>query len=165
MSCHSEHTTNEATTDGSYTVTTMDEFVDRLLTEERVCEVQLPRLTIRKVLEENEGLIQRRSRLAKAMGIEGSDDEGSDYGDRERYLSRSPSASGSEAGRNDRYVSRSPSRSRNGSPQLSRSRSGSPEREPFISRSPSPSGYVSRSPTRSPEPEVAAQDGDAMRID
>lgn len=143
----------------------MDEFVDRLLTEERVCEVQLPRLTLRKVLEENEGLGRRRSRLAKAMGIEGSDDEGSDDG-RERYLSRSPSASGSEAGRDGRYVSRSPSRSRSGSPKM-HSRSASPEHgERYVSRSPSPAGYVSRSPTNSPEPEPGqSANGDDMHVD
>ena len=31
----------------------MDEFVDQLLTEERVCDIILPRLAKRQVLEEN----------------------------------------------------------------------------------------------------------------
>lgn len=160
--------------DGSYSIVTMDEFVDQLLREERVCEVQLPRVTMRKVLEESEGLPRRRSQLAQVMGIEGYDDdddeEGSDGEDgRGRYLSRSPSLSGSERGR---YVSRSPSRSgseggrsrRSRSRSESSSRSGSPDdRDRYISRSPSPAGYVSRSPTRSPEPEGEVQT--AMPVD
>ncbi|GAA6034822.1 hypothetical protein JCM8097_009315 [Rhodosporidiobolus ruineniae] len=83
--------------DGSYTVMTIDEFADQLLTGESVCEIQLPRLTQRKVLEETEGLAPRRSKLGKAMGVMGSDagsgseDEGDE--ERGRYMSRSPSAS------------------------------------------------------------------------
>lgn len=95
--------------DGAYHLSTIDEFADRLLTEERVCEIQLPRLTQRKVLEETEGLPPRRSKLGRAMGVldrgtttggvggdaedgaAGSDDE--DEGRSDRYLSRSPSAS------------------------------------------------------------------------
>lgn len=145
--------------DGSYRLITMDEFVDELLTEERVCEVQLPRLTLRKVLEETEGLPKRRGKLSRAMGLEEdalSDDErgyASSDEDRDRYMSRSPSrsqspASGDEGARAGRYMSRSPSRS----PSLSRNGSASPQGERYISRSPSPGGYVSRSPTRSPEP-------------
>lgn len=141
--------------DGSYRIITMDEFVDELLTEERVCEVQLPRLTLRKVLEETEGLPKRKSKLSRAMGLEEdglSDDAGYASSDEERgrYMSRSPSRSpseGSNASRG-RYTSRSPSKS------LSRNGSASPKGERYVSRSPSPEGYVSRSPTRSPEPEV-----------
>jgi pre-mRNA-splicing factor 38A len=129
--------------DGSYRIITMDEFIDDLLTEERVCETQLPRLTLRKVLEETEGLPKRRSKLSKAMGLEGDDDE-SDGGrynsedededaDGGRYVSRSPSPAGSDGSRGG-YVSRSPSRS------------------PSRDGSPASIGYVSRSPTRSPEP-------------
>lgn len=135
--------------DGSYRLITMDEFVDELLTEERVCEVQLPRLTMRKVLEETEGLPKRRSKLSRAMGLEDdalSDDAGSASSDGGRYMSRSPSP-GSE-GSGGRYMSRSPSRS------PSRNGSASPQGDRYVSRSPSPAGYVSRSPTRSPEPEA-----------
>ncbi|KIO26239.1 hypothetical protein M407DRAFT_243800 [Tulasnella calospora MUT 4182] len=118
-----------------YTLTYMDEFVDQLLTEERVCDIILPRLTKREVLEETEGLAPRSSALLKAMEQSGSEDEGqarerkrrsSSRSSRSRSSSRvsgagsvrrSRSASGSDRGR---YVSRSPSRSR------SRSRGSSP---------------------------------------
>ncbi|GAA5866543.1 hypothetical protein JCM3774_004009 [Rhodotorula dairenensis] len=92
--------------DGSYSIQTMDEFVDQLLVGESVCEIQLPRLTQRKVLEETEGLAPRRSKLGKALGVmqvEGADGSdgaagGDDSADEAagrgaRYLSRSPSAS------------------------------------------------------------------------
>lgn len=140
--------------DGSYRLITMDEFVDELLTEERVCEVILPRLTLRKVLEETEGLPKRRSKLSRAMGLEEgglSDDGGyaSSDEERDRYMSRSPSRSPTpdSQGPEGRYMSRSPSRS-----PSPRDGSASPQGERYISRSPSPGGYVSRSPTRSPEP-------------
>lgn len=47
----------------SYSLTYMDEFVDQLLHEERVCDVILPRLTSRYVLEENDELEPRVSGL------------------------------------------------------------------------------------------------------
>lgn len=118
-----------------YTLIYMDEFVDQLLTEERVCDIILPRLTKREVLEETEGLAPRSSALLKAMEESGSEDEGqarerkrrsSSRSSRSRSSSRvsgdgsvrrSRSESGSDRGR---YVSRSPSRSR------SRSRGTSP---------------------------------------
>ncbi|KDN40426.1 PRP38-domain-containing protein [Tilletiaria anomala UBC 951] len=52
---------------GCYTITHMDEFIDDLLTQERVCELILPRLTRRDVLEESEGLAPRISKLEDAM--------------------------------------------------------------------------------------------------
>ncbi|KDQ13743.1 hypothetical protein BOTBODRAFT_66668 [Botryobasidium botryosum FD-172 SS1] len=42
-----------------YTLTYMDEFVYALLTEERICDTILPRITKRGVLEETEGLRPR----------------------------------------------------------------------------------------------------------
>ncbi|KII88877.1 hypothetical protein PLICRDRAFT_110016 [Plicaturopsis crispa FD-325 SS-3] len=129
-----------------YSLTFMDEFVNELLTEERVCDTILPRLIKRDVLEENGEIGPRVSRLLDAM--EGKSEHGSD---RSRSRSRSQSSRGSkspsrsrsrarsltrssktpsEAG--SRYVSRSPSRSRSRSgsksPFRSRSRSISPDR-------------------------------------
>lgn len=52
---------------GNYSLTHMDEFIDQLLTEERVCELILPRLTKRSVLESNDGLRPRVSRLEDAL--------------------------------------------------------------------------------------------------
>ncbi|GAA6005782.1 hypothetical protein JCM11491_004008 [Sporobolomyces phaffii] len=140
--------------DGSYQVTTIDQFADDLLSEEMVCEIQLPRLTQRKVLEETEGLAPRRSKLGKAMGVavvdkpEGaaSESDDDDEDGRGRYMSRSPS--GSRSSSYDSVAEAAKGR---------RSRSGSRER--YVSRSPSPGGaseggYVSRSPTASPEPEL-----------
>jgi hypothetical protein len=48
---------------GGYHLTYFDEFIDQLLTEERVCDVILPRLTRRDTLEETEGLAPRTSLL------------------------------------------------------------------------------------------------------
>ncbi|GAA5914466.1 PRP38 family protein [Sporobolomyces salmoneus] len=141
--------------DGSYRITTIDQFADELLSEEMVCEIQLPRLTQRKVLEETEGLATRRSKLGKAMGVavvdkpDQSDSEEEDEEGRGRYLSRSPTGS-----RSSSYDSVAEAR-------RSRSRSGSRER--YVSRSPSPTGgsdaeeggrYMSRSPSASPEAQM-----------
>jgi len=116
-----------------YTLTFMDEFVDQLITEERVCDIILPRLAKRQVLEENGDIGPRKSRLLDAL--EGKSDHGSEKG---RSVSRSRSRSGSrgrslsrsnrtssDAG--SRYVSRSPSRSVSRSPSRSRSHSKSPD--------------------------------------
>ncbi|ORX40079.1 Pre-mRNA-splicing factor 38 [Kockovaella imperatae] len=48
---------------GGYSLTYFDEFIDDLLTKERVCDIILPRLTQRSVLEETEGLPPRKSLL------------------------------------------------------------------------------------------------------
>jgi len=113
-----------------YTLTFMDEFVDSLLVEERVCDIILPRLQKRQILEENGDIGPRKSRLLDAM--EGNSDRGSTRG---RSRSKSTASNRSRTGSNNskgsaRYISKSPSRSRSGSP-------GSPTR--FVSRSPSAS--------------------------
>jgi pre-mRNA-splicing factor 38A len=54
----------------------MDEFIDELLREERVLDVQLPRLQKRNVLEENNQLEPRQSVLDEDIDDnESSDDE------------------------------------------------------------------------------------------
>ncbi|KAG5461732.1 MAG: hypothetical protein BJ554DRAFT_6026 [Olpidium bornovanus] len=57
--------------DGSCDIRHMDEFIDDLLREERVCDTILPRLTKREVLEETEDLPPRVSVLEE----EDDDDE------------------------------------------------------------------------------------------
>ena len=52
---------------GSYSITHMDSFVDSLLRESRVCDVSLPLLTRRDVVEELEGLAPRVSRLEDVL--------------------------------------------------------------------------------------------------
>jgi len=49
--------------DGNFVLSHMDEFIDSLLHEERVCDVQLPRIQKRMVLEENNDLEARMSVL------------------------------------------------------------------------------------------------------
>jgi len=123
-----------------YTLTFMDEFVDSLLVDERVCDIILPRLQKRQILEENGDIGPRKSRLLDAM--EGNSDHGSTRG---RLRSRSVTSNLSRSDSNEsrgsaRYISRSPSGSLSGSPR-------SPSR--FVSRSRSVS-KSSRSDSRSP---------------
>jgi len=84
-----------------YSLTFMDEFVDQLLAEERVCDIILPRLTKRQVLEENGDIGPRKSRLLDAL--EGKSDHGSVAG-------RSPSRSVSRSSFRSRSPSLSPDR-------------------------------------------------------
>lgn len=69
----------------------MDEFIDQLLTQDRVCEITLPRLTKREVLEETENLTERISLLEEALLGE------SDNAESKIKRRRSSSASGSES--------------------------------------------------------------------
>ncbi|CDS37028.1 pre mRNA splicing factor 38A [Echinococcus multilocularis] len=50
-------------TTGKFSIVRMDEFIDQLLNEERVCDVILPRLQKRSVLEDNNALEPRQSIL------------------------------------------------------------------------------------------------------
>ncbi|KAI0688762.1 PRP38 family-domain-containing protein [Cytidiella melzeri] len=130
-----------------YVLTYMDEFVDSLLNEERVCDIIMPRITKREVLEDLGELGPRKSRLLDAM--EGKSDRGRSRTRSESRSSRSRSKSrDSSLGKRSksetasrtgsRYVSRSPSRSRSGSPRSAQSGSVSSvngNRHRFRSRS------------------------------
>ncbi|TPX35638.1 hypothetical protein SmJEL517_g01989 [Synchytrium microbalum] len=63
------------TTAGSYTLTYMDDFVDSLLKEERVCDTILPRLTKRHVLEDLKQLEPRVSALEDELDAMDADDD------------------------------------------------------------------------------------------
>lgn len=56
-------------------LTYMDEFVDALLTQERVCEIALPRLTKRVVLEDAGKLEPRESLIASDLSSSDSDSD------------------------------------------------------------------------------------------
>lgn len=111
-------------------MTYMDEFVDQLLTEERVCDIILPRLPKREVVEDAGEIGPRKSRLLDAM--EGADEE----------KSRSEAGSSDEDARSgpigdDRGGSRSRSSSLSSDKSSivrfrSRSRSISPDRMDVI---------------------------------
>ncbi|KAG6865277.1 hypothetical protein C0991_003737 [Blastosporella zonata] len=58
-----------------YSLTFMDEYVYSLLTEERVCDIILPRLAKRQVLEENGDIGPRKSRLLDALEGKSDADE------------------------------------------------------------------------------------------
>ncbi|KAH9980125.1 PRP38 family-domain-containing protein [Lactifluus volemus] len=132
-----------------YSLTYIDEFVDRLLNEDRVCDIILPRISKRAVLEENGELTPRQSRLLNA--IEGKDEEDTrpshsrgssrssrsakaSMSDRSNDRSRSARAASTDGKDDSRYVSQSPVASRSASPMgsegrfRSRSRSISPDR-------------------------------------
>jgi pre-mRNA-splicing factor 38A len=64
--------------DGDYTITHVDEFIDQLLTEERVCDTILPRIPKRHILEESDELLPRISPLERDLYENNSD---IDFGD------------------------------------------------------------------------------------
>ena len=121
-----------------YSLTYIDEFVDNLLVEERVCDIILPRLTKRDVLEDNGELGPRKSRLLDAM--EGKSEQSAG---RSRSLSHSPDRKSKSRSR-----SRGRSRSEEGSHSLS-AKSPSPTGSGYRSRTPSLSRNGSKSPYRS----------------
>ncbi|KAI7848403.1 PRP38 family-domain-containing protein [Circinella umbellata] len=126
-----------------YSLTYMDEFIDQLLREERVCDVILPRLASRYVLEENDELEPRVSGLEGDLesDLDEKEDQEESRGRHSRSRSESRSRSRSPSS------SRSPSpRRRRRSPSSSSDRSPSPHRR--RRRSPSSDKYRSPSPRR-----------------
>lgn len=66
---------------GNYEIIHMDEFIDQLLREDRVCDIILPRIQKRCILEENNELEPKVSALDDDLDEEGSDDEEDDADD------------------------------------------------------------------------------------
>lgn len=58
---------------GEYVLTYMDEFIDSLLTKNMVCDVILPRLPVRSVLEASGHLNPRESPLDIDLGSDDTD--------------------------------------------------------------------------------------------
>lgn len=128
-----------------YSLIFFDEFIYQLLSEERVCDIILPRLPKRQILEESGELGPRKSRLLEAM--EGKSDHGGSDRSRSSSRSRTTDRSRSRSRTSDRSQSSSVYHSR--SPSEAGSRSGSP----------SANRFVSRSPSRSPSPRNMSPDG------
>lgn len=60
---------------GAYEIIHMDEFIDQLLRNDRVCDIILPRIQKRHILEENNELEPKVSALDDDLDEEGSEDE------------------------------------------------------------------------------------------
>jgi len=128
--------------DGTFTLSNMDQFVDDLIREERQCDVILPRLQKRHVLEEMEQLEPRVSPLDDDM------DELGESSDEEPEEEAPPSP---QHHYNDRHMNERSYRRRSQSPRESRHRR---------QQSPSPPRYPRRSRTRSPPPQRSHRDRD-----
>ena len=104
--------------DGNFELSHMDEFIDQCLHDERVCDVQLPRLQKREILEENNELEPRVSLLEGDLleGEEASSDEEPEpvpeKKERERDRDRDKDRNRDKVRREDRKRHRSRSRSR-----------------------------------------------------
>jgi pre-mRNA-splicing factor 38A len=125
----------------SYYLTYMDEFVDQLLNDERVCDLILPRIPKREVLEENGEIAPRQSRLLAAM--EGKDEE------KMRGRSRSTGRDGSHSSRSRSARSSPPAGSRSRSRSPSRDGDGGSDSRVASGRSVSPVGSDGRFRSRS----------------
>jgi len=115
--------------DGGFVLTHVDEFVDELLREERSCDVILPRVQKRQVLEENELLEPRISALDDDLDDIGESSEEEDVEPEPRHHERHHRRSPSPRDRHRRSVS--PTRHRRSRSPRSprrRRRSRSPQR-------------------------------------
>ncbi|XP_070564135.1 pre-mRNA-splicing factor 38A-like [Ptychodera flava] len=136
---------------GSFELSHVDEFIDNLLREERVCDIILPRLQKRQVLEESNQLEPRVSALEEDLDdIEESEDE-----IEMEEANHVPSPEHRHNYRDLDKPKRSPSpryrRSRSRSPHRRRSRSPSPRRDSYRRRSRSRSPRRRRSRSRDRE--------------
>jgi len=75
--------------EGRFSLLHMDEFIDLLLREERVCDIQLPRLQKRDLLEDSQQLEPRISALEEDLdGLSDSSDEETKKKEKERERER-----------------------------------------------------------------------------
>ncbi|XP_078074702.1 pre-mRNA-splicing factor 38A [Mustelus asterias] len=128
--------------DGEFELIHVDEFMDELLHEERVCDIILPRLQKRYVLEEAEMLDTRVSALEEDMDdVDTSEDEDDDDDKGDRVPSPEPPRRGY---RDLDRPRRSPS------PRYRRSRSKTPRRRSRSPKRRSPSPRRERHRSKSP---------------
>lgn len=126
---------------GVMELTHMDEFIDDLLREERVCDIMLPRIQKRHVLESNEQLDQKISPLDD-MDLEEEDESDIEEEEEPPPAPTKDDERRHRAGSNERHRGDSPSRER----RRHKSRSKSPRRKSPSPRRRSPARKRSRSP-------------------
>lgn len=127
---------------GTYEIVHMDEFIDELLKEERVCDVILPRIQKRHIFEENGDLDMRVSLLDDDMDEEmASEDEEEDKNKKE-VKNDTKSKSDRRRSRSSSHEKHKKSKRRDDSPlrkkyrEEKREKKRSPERRRERSRSP-----------------------------
>jgi len=98
--------------DGNFVLSHMDEFIDSLLHDERVCDVQLPRIQKRMVLEENNDLEARLSVLEDDLLDEASSSSEDEFAEFTSSNKRERSRSHDRTRDRDRDRRRHRSRSR-----------------------------------------------------
>ncbi|KFD53656.1 hypothetical protein M514_05572 [Trichuris suis] len=116
---------------GKFELMHMDEFVDRLLREERFCDIQLPRLQKRDVLEETGQLPKRISLIDEELEYLSSSESGG-----ENEADEKPSRLNRPSGDQKKTRNRSPKRrSSSGGHRKDKVHNGKDEKQPRRSRS------------------------------
>ena len=151
---------------GVLELTHIDEFIDELLREDRVCDVILPRIQKRHLLESSNQIEPRRSALEDDLDdLESEDDEEEEEEKMSPRHHRSPSPDRHRRRRHSPRSRRSHSRSPRRRSRSPRRRSASSRRHRHRSRSParrhhSPSRrHRRRSQSRSPSPHKSKKSG------
>ncbi|XP_028413046.1 pre-mRNA-splicing factor 38A-like [Dendronephthya gigantea] len=147
---------------GVFELTHIDEFIDELLREDRVCDVILPRIQKRHLLESSNQLEPRRSALEDDLDDLESEEEDDEEEEEEERIRRhrSPTPDRHRKRRRSPRSRRSHSRSPRRRSRSPRRRSNSPRRHRHRSRSRSPARrhhspsrrHRRRSQSRSPSP-------------
>lgn len=76
--------------EGQYEIVHMDEFIDELLRNDRVCDIILPRVQKRHILEENNDLEPKTSALDDDLDDDGSDDNSIEEAIKQELYSPAP---------------------------------------------------------------------------
>jgi len=159
---------------GTFEIMHMDEFIDQLLRETTVCDVQLPRLQKRDILEANAQLDKRKSGLEE--DLDNFSASSSEESDQDEKTKKSSSKGSREKPRSSRlspppttYPRRSrtpPERRRHSSKDRHNRRSRSKSRERPSRRSPDRSGGSrSRYPDREKGKDRSSGSGKRTRED
>ncbi|KII62112.1 Pre-mRNA-splicing factor 38A [Thelohanellus kitauei] len=86
--------------DGKFKVITMDEYIDSLLRDERVCDIIMPTLPLRRVLEELDMLEPRKSILDELVSESDQEQDDNEGDDKKEEAPTEPT----ETGDDDKHV-------------------------------------------------------------
>lgn len=98
---------------GGWRMSYMDEFIDDLLTQERVCDIALPRMMTRAMLEDADELEPRESLLGSELESEGEDDDEDEDAEAVKEAAPREEAVGEQEAPTEEATENEPSRERN----------------------------------------------------